>query len=363
MEDQATNLEELMMLLKKNIGSFKVMLMPDFFTDHLVRIEDDFEIVIDKIKQIVSRGGGNIAFNKQSILRGGNAGNLASALATLGQKVTLVTKTNPTGKKLIEHFLGPLGVDLSLISDSGEMSATVAMEFKYKNRLVNVMFSDPGSLSQYGPEKLPKEIAIRLKSGYSLVSLLNWNQNQRATELAKEVFKIAKTNGSLTFLDTGDLSLREKNIPELIDDLLASGLVDIFAFNENEALCMASYYDKEFSERRKNEDVMKLAPEALRLLTKKINSKLCMHTPYFAMAIEDLKEYRIPSFNIEPLRATGSGDTWNSGFISGILAGLSIEKQILLGHSVAGAYLINPLGNHPKPADVIEFIKKNTLRK
>ncbi|MFZ3385923.1 MAG: carbohydrate kinase family protein [Candidatus Hydromicrobium sp.] len=357
------NLEELKQFLKKKVtSSFKVVVMPDFFLDHFVKFEDDFETVMEKMKAVVERGGGNILANKQSVLRGGNASNLASALATLGVQVTLAGETDPLGETLLEHFLEPLGVDLSLVSISGHMSSDVALEFKHKGRLTNIMCCDMGSLENFGPEKVSQEIVAKLKEKPHLVAVVNWIGNLRGTELTKKIFEIAKAQGSLTFLDTGDLSVREKDIPDLLNNLLLTDLVDILGFNENEALWLTSYYDKKFNERRKKENVFNLADEALKILGEKLKYKICMHTPYYAILLDKGKEYKIPSFDIEPLRATGSGDSWNSGFISGLLAGLSLENQVLLGHAGAGAYLTNPAGAHQNLKEILSFINRNKLR-
>lgn len=105
-----------------------------------------------------------------------------------------------------------------------------------------------------------------------------------------------------------------------------------------------------------------LADEALKILSEKLKFKICMHTLYYAITLDKGKEYKIPSFDIEPLRATGSGDSWNSGFISGLLAGLSLENQVLLGHAVAGAYLTNPAGSHQNLKEILSFINRNKLR-
>ena len=51
------NLEELKQFLKKKVTSvFKVVVMPDFFLDHFVKFEDDFETVMEKMKAVVERG-------------------------------------------------------------------------------------------------------------------------------------------------------------------------------------------------------------------------------------------------------------------------------------------------------------------
>ncbi len=50
------NLEELKQFLKKKVtSSFKVVIMPDFFLDHFIKFEDDFETVMEKMKAVVER--------------------------------------------------------------------------------------------------------------------------------------------------------------------------------------------------------------------------------------------------------------------------------------------------------------------
>jgi len=349
-------------ILKKEIQPFKVLIMPDFTVDHLIRMEEDFESILEKMKGIAIRGGGNILHTKHSIIRGGNAANLASAIASLGLNVTFTSETDPLGKELLDYFLGPLGVDCAFVSTSGRLSATAALEFKLNGRLTNIMISDGGSVTNYGFDSVPSEIIEKLKKEMQLVTVLNWIEDLKGTELAIEVFKIAKENKVLTFLDTGDLAVRAKDIPQLIENLLLENLVDIFGFNENEALWLASYFEPSFNERRKKEELFPLAVEAVRLLGEKFNFTICMHTPFFAVGIKNRKEYWAPSYDIEPLRATGSGDSWNAGFITGELLGLEMEDQILLGHATAGSYLVNPTGFHCKPEEIIKFLSEKKLR-
>ena len=48
LESKMENLEELKQFLKKKVtSSFKVVVTPDFFLDHLVKFEDDFETVME----------------------------------------------------------------------------------------------------------------------------------------------------------------------------------------------------------------------------------------------------------------------------------------------------------------------------
>jgi len=349
-------------ILQKGIQPFKILIMPDFTVDHLIRMEEDFESILEKMKGIAARGGGNIPFTQHSIIRGGNAANLASAIASLGLSVTFTSETDPLGKVLLDYFLGPLGVDCSSVTTSGRLSATVALEFKRHGRLTNIMISDIGSIKNYGFENVPSGIIDKLKKEMQAVAVLNWIQDWKGTELAMEIFKIAKENKVLSFLDTGDLSVRAKEIPQLIENLLLKNWVDIFGFNENEALWLASYFEPDFQERRKKEECLPLAVEAVRLLGETFDFTICMHTPYFAVAVKDRREYWVPAYDIEPLRATGSGDSWNAGFIAGALLGLGMEDQILLGHTTAGSYLVNPSGYHCKPEEMIRFLRERKLR-
>src|SRR5947209_17868637 len=77
------------------------------------------------------------------------------------------------------------------------------------------MVSDPGSLSQFGPEKLTQEDK-QIISEADFVCVLNWNQNLKGTDLAEKVFSIAKDEGkAVTFLDHGDPALRTGDIEAL----------------------------------------------------------------------------------------------------------------------------------------------------
>ena len=92
------------------------------------------------------------------------------AQTPLGVQVTLVGETDPLWETLLEYFLDPLGVDLSLVSISGHMSSNVSLEFKHKGRLTNIMCCDMGSLENFGPEKVSQEIVTKLKEKPHLVA-------------------------------------------------------------------------------------------------------------------------------------------------------------------------------------------------
>lgn len=340
----------------------KVILMPDLFVDHLVRFEIGLSEILSEIEAVTKRGGGTILGTRQRILRGGNAGNAASALAKLGAKVKVIAETDSVGEGIMKQLLEPVGVDLSLVSNRGEISTTVALEFLGGERLINVMIPDSGSVQKFDFAKVSPEGREAIEEG-DIVAVLNWAQNLKGNDLAVKTFELARNNKTITFLDTSDPTSAVGAIPGLVSKVIESQLLDIIALNENEAILFASYYDKSFSDRREKENLEELAIEATKLLGEKWNNlKVCMHTPKFAMMIEGETEYYGPAFEIRPVIATGSGDTWNSGFLMGVFNGLEPDEQLLLGNATAGCYLSDPSGVHPTMKEVLNFIRRTRPR-
>src|SRR5260370_38946672 len=113
------------------------------------------------------------------------------------------------------------------------MSRTMSFETEHSGRRVNIMVSDPGSLSQFGPEKLTQDDK-QLISEADFVCVLNWNQNLKGTDLAEKVFSMAKEEGkAVTFFDPGDAALRLGEIKGLNKRVLTPGLVEVLGVNEN----------------------------------------------------------------------------------------------------------------------------------
>src|SRR5260370_28970748 len=113
------------------------------------------------------------------------------------------------------------------------MSRTMSFETMHLGRDINIMVSDPGSLSQFGREKLTKGDK-QLISEADFVCVLNWNQNLKGTDLAEKVFSMAKEEGkAVTFFDPGDTALRLGEIEGLNQRVLTPGLLDVLSVNEN----------------------------------------------------------------------------------------------------------------------------------
>jgi sugar/nucleoside kinase (ribokinase family) len=94
-------------------------------------------------------------------MRGGNAINVASALARLGAKVTPIVCTSKLGLQQINYYFNELDVDASHVKTLGKASVTTALEFKNKNEKINVMIRDLGALADFGPATSTKAILRR----------------------------------------------------------------------------------------------------------------------------------------------------------------------------------------------------------
>src|SRR5204862_3683364 len=206
--------------------------MPDFYLDYILTYPGKLEDLTASFLEVAQRGGGNLLGWGHTVGRGGNASNVVAQLSKLGCQVVPIIETDQLGKTVLQHFLK--GVDLSHVRTTGTMSRTLSFETEHSGRRVNIMVSDPGSLSQFGPEKLTEEDKT-LISEADFVCVLNWNQNKKGTELAEKVFSIAKNEGkAVTFFDSGDLALRPGDIERLSERVLTAGLGHVVSVTENE---------------------------------------------------------------------------------------------------------------------------------
>lgn len=345
------DIKELIEVLKKRKAKPNIVVMPDFFLDHFVSFKENFSSFLEKIFKIARQGGGNIPFISQTIFRGGNATNTASALASLGANPHLITRTSPTGLILLKHFLGTKGVDLSHVKANGMMALTTAIELKYKGKLVNLMVNDPGSVKDFDFRSLTKaDLDVIKKSDF--VCVFNWNQNFKGTELIKRVFSFTKEKGKgRTFLDTGDPSSKKNEISDLMEGVLVRGLADVFSINENEAIWYASYFDRSFQKKK--------ALECADLLHKKLESRIDLHTIIYSATFINGEKYIVPTFKVQVLRITGAGDAWNAADIYGEALGLNPTQRLLFANAATAYYISNTKADHATINNVIQMLKLN----
>ena len=326
--------------LKEKLGvkpSFKVVAMPDFYLDYVLAFPGKLEEMAGAMVDVAGRGGGNLLGWKHLIGRGGNASNFSAQLSKLGVAVVPVIETDEFGRMALAQFLKE--VDLSHVTTTGSLSRTLAFEAEHIGRRVNIMASDPGSLSSFGPEKLAEKDRELIRQA-DFVCVFNWNQNLKGTELAEEVFQTAKNEGrGVTFFDPGDPTSRASEIPRLNEQVLSKGLVDVLSVNENELTQLASAVG-EATDRFEGEEENPLFQSAS--VFSMLGSRVDLHTPAFSATFIDGQRERVPCANTIPLKVTGAGDAWNAGDIFAQGIGLSHEERLVFANATAAAYMRKP---------------------
>lgn len=347
------------MFLKNEIKKFNVVVMPDFFIDRLICLNCDVNTFSKMLIDVVKRKGGSLDGIKQEVFRGGNASNVASALAALNVNVIPIICTDKFGLQLIKFYLQPYKIDLSHIKIFNKASITTALEFKAENGKLNVMLRNIGALAQFKPSYLKgKDFEAIRNADY--ICVFNWAGTRHfGTELAETVFRYAKQKGKgRTYYDTADPTPNKEEIPKLVQNVLKSKYIDILSVNENEAICYASQLSDKIREYGKKLRFDELARESARILATHLSARVDLHTTSFSATFTKSSETVVSAFKVPVLRATGAGDAWNAGNILGDAYKLSDGCRLTLANLVAAYYISNPNGTHPTREQLLKFCKK-----
>ena len=313
---------------------FKVVAMPDFFFDYVLSFPGTFDEMTKAMSEVAARGGGNILGWKHLVGRGGNSSNFSAQLSRLGARVTPVIETDEFGKLALSQFLKD--VDLSHVSSTGSLSRTLALEAEHSGRRVNVMASEPGSLANFGPEKL-SESDKALMSEADFVCVFNWNQNLKGTELAEAVFQTVKNNGKgVTFFDPGDPSSKKSELSKLNDRVLSKGLVDVLSVNENELTQLGHAVGAETSGLEGEEENPLFHTGSVLSM---FGGRVDLHTPGYSATFVDGQRERVFCASTDPLKVTGAGDAWNAGDIFAQAMGLAHKERLVFANATAAAYM------------------------
>src|SRR6266702_3018399 len=335
-------------LVKK--PSFKVVAMPDFFLDYVLAFPGKLDQMAQAMADVAARGGGNLLGWKHLVGRGGNASNFSAHLSKLSVHVVPVIETDEFGRTALAQFLKD--VDLSHVTSSGSLSRTLAFEAEHSGRRVNIMASDPGSLSSFGPEKLD-ENDMQLIREADFVCVFNWNQNLKGTELAKQVFQTARNEGkAVTFFDPGDPTSKVSQIPGLNERVLTQGLVDVLSVNENELQQLAADVRKETGG-IEGEDANPLFEAAS--VFSMLGVRVDLHTTGFSATFINGQRERVLCASTAPVKVTGAGDAWNAGDIFAQGMGLEHRERLVFANATAAAYMRRP---DLMPCSIVEILRQ-----
>jgi len=332
--EKTGEIEDLKATLASAKPDFKVVVMPDFFLDYILTSPGNLDEMTASFVDVAKRGGGNLRGWKHTVGRGGNASNVVAQLAKFGCKVVPIIETDELGRTVLQHFLKD--VDLSHVKTTGAMSRTLSFETEHSGRRVNIMVSDPGSLAQFGPENLTHEDKQLIKDA-EFVCVLNWNQNNKGTELAETVFSIVKNEGKgVTFFDPGDPSVRAGEIEGLKERVLTPGLVDVLSVNENELVHLARDVAEDTSELEGAEgEPLFEAASVFSMMMPRVD----LHTREYSASFVDGQRLRVQCAKIRPVKVTGAGDVWNAADIYAQGVGLDHKQRLIFANAAGAAYL------------------------
>ena len=300
------------------VGS--IVVMPDFFVDRIIRLESK-ENLFDTLTEKAELGGGSIRGVPTKDVKGGNAVNVAYCLAKLGAKVSLFTIADELGSTMIRQTFSQFGDKVTLRIASGRTGLTTAFEFPHEDTLVNVMVSDVGDNSNFGPERISAEADVAILKNADGVIVVNWASNLKGTELAEFSFK--NSPSAFHFLDPADIETRKNDFRDSLGRL--ASVTDCLSINENECKSLADAlgFGRLLGATYSADEVKAVA----RKIAQKVGISIDLHTKIGAAWSNGKESTFVYPIKVEARMQTGAGDSWDAADIVGYLAGLDPQQR------------------------------------
>jgi ribokinase len=347
----------------KSEKDIKITVLPDFFIDRIIRISD-IQTLTDAMNKKIKVGGGSIRGLDSVDIKGGNAVNVAYCLARLGAKVDLFTVADKVGCSVLNAVFKKFGPQINLHIKNGKHGLTTIFEFTTTSFSVsNVMLSDVGENSNFGPESIEStdDDLLSVLGSSSGVVLTNWASNLRGTDLLRYVFENSKN--SLHFLDPADISERRM---EFVEDLKSnSKLIDFLSINENEHLQIICALSKTRDMPHYNCDNWNSATplnlgKSVLFLSNFFNVNMCVHTSMGSVWSNGKNAVFVKSIPPSKINiVSGAGDSWDSAFLFGHLLNFTNEEKLCFANLFAFLYLENSYNDPPSLHDIVNYIHDN----
>ena len=331
-----------------------IVVMPDFFVDRVIRLESR-----GRFNQILSekaeRGGGSVRGISTVDAKGGNAVNVAYALAKLGAKVSLFTIADDVGEALIRRTFARFGERTDLRISRGRQGLTTCFEFPgdtKDNRLVNVMVSDIHDNADFGPARLSSEQDRQALQAAEGVLVANWASNIKGTELAEYAFK--HSPAAFHMIDPADIESRRDEFRESLRKL--AGITDCLSVNENECGLLAQSMD--LGDLLGADFGAEQVKEAAQVLAERIEMSVDLHTAAGAAWSNGKEAAFSHSVKVDPKTITGAGDVWDAADMLGYLTGLEPSERLLFANCCASLFVRDQDGEPPEINRVFELVER-----
>ena len=326
--------------------SNSIVVLNDFFLDRIIKIQNLQKFYSQVLEK--SRLGGSIRGIQQTDLKGGNATNVAYALARLGCPVSLITIADKTSSQILKETFSDFD-NVSLFIVDGKPGRTTSLEIDDKEKIVNIMISDLGDNESFGPDRLGIKENDEISKADAVI-MTNWASNRKGTELSKDVFLKAKS--SLHFLDPADIHTRAEEFKDALQKLQND--LHSLCINENEFNLLLKQYGMKETVQRND------LPKSVTELANKMGIPVDLHTSWGAYWSNGKKVEFVKSFQINPLFVTGAGDVWDAANVVGYLANLEPIERLGFANGAAALYVTNPKGIPPTRDEVLSFIDEKS---
>lgn len=300
---------------------FDVAVMHDFYIDRLL-YADSIRGLTKVVEGKAAGGGGGVHGVRQEDARGGNAVNLAHALARLGLRTLLITHSDRTHEGILRQTFE--GLDAEVRVKPLPTALTVAFEGD-----VNVMLGDGRGASDFGPKLLDRADWLALENS-KVVCSVNWAINGRGTELLIALRKRLGAEKTI-FFDPADFRDRGAEAEKMLNALAERHLVDWVSMNEQEGMAAA--------------EVLGIPTKDLgamcRGLAEKLGVVFDLHAVKTSYASEGTRVTMVPVDTVRAERLTGAGDVWDAGAIYGRLKGMEETRRLEFANKVARLFLLS----------------------
>ncbi len=333
---------------REQISRLKISVLPDFFLDRIISVQSPRNL-LRQIELKAVTGGGSLRGFAQTEVLGGNAGNLAFALSSLSARTTLYC----VGDAMTRAVTSAQSSTCKVRMIEGQPGYTIALEFPFKGRRVNVMLSDVGDLANFDGRKFTRLDMEDLDKSDCL-ALVNWSANRKGNELARRVMHGRRRPGRLNFLDPADIQGAENRVRTLVKDVIEKGLLDVISLNENEARIIMRILSA--GKLLKSYDSHKIM-KAARALHSALNITVDVHTPIGSATSTNAGEAWSRSFRALGGIVTGAGDVWDAGDIIGHLLNFEDQKRLHFANACAHLYLRNKKARYPTLQEVIKLLE------
>jgi ribokinase len=337
--------------LKQLYLAGSIVVMPDFFVDRIIRLESK-ERLCGALDEKARTGGGSVRGFPTSDIKGGNAVNVAYALARLGAKVTLFTVADDVGTAMLRQSFAQFGDRVALRIAAGRHGYTTAFEFPNGESRANVMVSDIGDNESFGPDRLGSQGNLEALKKADAVMVVNWASNTKGTELADHAFKSSPS--ALHFIDPADISTRKEEFRDALFKL--AGVTDCLSINENECDLLAGALGLDtLLGPNYDADTVKTAAKKI---AESVGITTDLHTRAGAAWSNGKDVEFAHAIKVEPRILTGAGDVWDAADIVGYIAGLDPRERLLFANAASSLFIREPSGEPPAMAKVFELIER-----